>query len=339
MERQIKESVLIERTSEVRAQCLNLKSEWAGSKIPGLSVSNPKGVIHKTGEEGKDDSAATFNDALRRGCKRLPYREKTQEQGEEDPEEVSGKDVENPDDTTQDGKEPKTKKVRIQGELGRGWEKVSPEKCKEAKTITAGQKVEKNLGPKNFTELRSRQTRISDFLKTEEPPKTPTNREREPNKQNTPVRRRVKRFEDLASNNQQKFKSPKLKTIRKLKEIDSRQGKVQACIKRFLEPNKEPFGASGTCIRPRTTATTSRLDPGTSPPEGGLGGEAKKEVRKGSIGPLDRWVRSMGPRSEALSLTKTAGERKVEDSPGLQEGGSKRKLGLKRWNKGKPCRD
>ena len=86
LERQIKESVLIERTSEVRAQCLNLKSEWAGSKIPGLSVSNPKGVIYKTGDDGKDDSAATFKDALRRGCKRLPYREKTQEQGEEDPE-------------------------------------------------------------------------------------------------------------------------------------------------------------------------------------------------------------------------------------------------------------
>ena len=80
-----------------------------------------------------------------------------------------------------------------------------------------------------------------------------------------------------------------------------------------------------------------RLDPGTSPPEGGLGGEAKKEVRIGSIGPLDRWARSLGPRSEALSLTRAAGERKGEDSPGLQEGGSKRKSVLKRWNKGKPC--
>ena len=118
--------------------------------------------------------------------------------------------------------------------------------------------------------------------------------------------------------------------------MESRQGKVQACIKRFLEPNKEPSGASGTCSRPRT-APSSRLDPGTSPPEGGLGGEAKKEVRKGSIGPLDRWVRSLGPRSEALSLTRAAGERKGEDSPGLQEGGSKRKSVLKRWNRGKPC--
>ena len=110
-------------------------------------------------------------------------REKIKEQGEEDPEEVSGQDVENPDDTMQGDREPETKKIRIQGELGRGWEKVSPENCKEAKIITAGQRIEKNLGPKNFTELRSRQTKISDFLKTEESPKTPTHREREPNRQ------------------------------------------------------------------------------------------------------------------------------------------------------------
>ena len=82
---------------------------------------------------------------------------------------------------------------------------------------------------------------------------------------------------------------------------------------------------------------SSRLDPGTSPPEGGSGGGAKNEVRIGSVGPLDRWARSLGPRSEALSLTRAAGERKGEDSLGLQEGGSKRKNVLKRWNKGKPC--
>ena len=39
------ESVLIERLAENSKECLNLKSEWAGSKIPGLKVSNPKGLI------------------------------------------------------------------------------------------------------------------------------------------------------------------------------------------------------------------------------------------------------------------------------------------------------
>ena len=61
--RQIEESILIERTSEVKAQCLNLKSEWAGSKIPGLSVSNPKGLMY-AGEclEGKEEME-TFKEA------------------------------------------------------------------------------------------------------------------------------------------------------------------------------------------------------------------------------------------------------------------------------------
>ena len=42
LEWQVHESVLIERASEVRNECLNLKLEWAKSNILGLSVSNPK---------------------------------------------------------------------------------------------------------------------------------------------------------------------------------------------------------------------------------------------------------------------------------------------------------
>ena len=84
------------------------------------------------------------------------------------------------------------------------------------------------------------------------------------------------------------------------------------------------------------TAVSPRLDPGTSPPEGGSGGGAKEEERTGPIGPLDRWARSLGSRSGTLSWMKATGERKVEDSPGLQEGGRKQKKVLKRWNQVKP---
>ena len=44
LERQVQESVVIEKEAEIEKECLNLKSEWAGSKIPGLRVFNPKGL-------------------------------------------------------------------------------------------------------------------------------------------------------------------------------------------------------------------------------------------------------------------------------------------------------
>lgn len=56
LERQVQESVLIERTLEIENECLNLKSEWAGSKIPGLRVSNPKGLVsNKEGGEVEEE--------------------------------------------------------------------------------------------------------------------------------------------------------------------------------------------------------------------------------------------------------------------------------------------
>ena len=45
LDRQIWESVYIEELSKDPNVCLNLKNEWAGSKIPGLSVLNPKGTL------------------------------------------------------------------------------------------------------------------------------------------------------------------------------------------------------------------------------------------------------------------------------------------------------
>ena len=39
-------------------------------------------------------------------------------------------------------REPLAKKAREQGSLGEGWEKASPDKCKEGKVIEVGQKKE-----------------------------------------------------------------------------------------------------------------------------------------------------------------------------------------------------
>ena len=44
MERQVQESLNIIQESKKPGNCLNVKSEWAGSKIPGLQVHLPKGT-------------------------------------------------------------------------------------------------------------------------------------------------------------------------------------------------------------------------------------------------------------------------------------------------------
>ena len=79
LDRQVQESVMIEKMAEVSKECLNLKSEWAGSKIPGLRVSNPKGLVsNKEGGEEEnldlEEGIQQFREAVRRGKKRIPYR-------------------------------------------------------------------------------------------------------------------------------------------------------------------------------------------------------------------------------------------------------------------------
>ena len=44
LDRQIQESVNIEVAMKNEMECLNLKSEWSTSKIPGMSVNNPAGL-------------------------------------------------------------------------------------------------------------------------------------------------------------------------------------------------------------------------------------------------------------------------------------------------------
>ena len=80
LERQIQESVMIEKLAQEEKECLNLKSEWAGSKIPGLRVNNPKGLgSNNVGREIEEDGdikegRTLYREALRRGSKRLSYR-------------------------------------------------------------------------------------------------------------------------------------------------------------------------------------------------------------------------------------------------------------------------
>ena len=47
LERQVAESVRIEEVSNQPGNCLNIKNEWAGSKLPGIMVSKPKGTSGK----------------------------------------------------------------------------------------------------------------------------------------------------------------------------------------------------------------------------------------------------------------------------------------------------
>ena len=85
LDRQITESVNILESGKVPEESLNSKNEWGGAKIPSLLVSSPKGLSgNKTPPEGKDsdveerqqeESDEILRGAVRKGLKRLQYRE------------------------------------------------------------------------------------------------------------------------------------------------------------------------------------------------------------------------------------------------------------------------
>ena len=58
MDRQIQESLNIIEESRKPGNCMNLKSEWAGAKIPGLAMHLPKGLA-KDKTLAKDSGGAT----------------------------------------------------------------------------------------------------------------------------------------------------------------------------------------------------------------------------------------------------------------------------------------
>ena len=70
----MRESINIEKSSRNEEECLNLKNEWAGSKIPGVRVSRPKGVATSKAEIKDVDCSKIMQAAIRRGCKRIDYR-------------------------------------------------------------------------------------------------------------------------------------------------------------------------------------------------------------------------------------------------------------------------
>ena len=57
LDRQVRESLNIIKASKIAEECLNLKSEWGGSKLPGLQVRSPKGTGKKP--EGREEAEKT----------------------------------------------------------------------------------------------------------------------------------------------------------------------------------------------------------------------------------------------------------------------------------------
>ena len=114
-----------------------MKSEWAGSKIPGLKVSNPRGLsCNKEGgeEEGQDilSAQSIYREAVRRGSKRMKYVGGPHMDQETNEEEVplmeEDRDPLAPAENPEDRVWPWVKRRRVSGRIGEGWDKISPEK-------------------------------------------------------------------------------------------------------------------------------------------------------------------------------------------------------------------
>ena len=80
------ESVIIEEAIGRIEECFNSKSEWTGSKNPGLRVSSPKGTTSDENQH-KPSAIEEFREWQRRGVKRVGYKGEA-----EDLREVDGED-------------------------------------------------------------------------------------------------------------------------------------------------------------------------------------------------------------------------------------------------------
>ena len=106
LERQVQESSNITKAMKVPEECLNRKSEWGGTKIPGIVISTPKGVVTESfgkenqekgrkGAEEEINAARKLKEAIKQGRKRLRYLEDdTKEESEEEEEEKEGSSIE-----------------------------------------------------------------------------------------------------------------------------------------------------------------------------------------------------------------------------------------------------
>ena len=85
LDRQILESSNIIDSMRTDEECLNNKNEWGGSKIPSMKVFTPKGVGGTPRDNKQEDpeqieARIKLQEAVRRGIKRLQYREKQPQQ-------------------------------------------------------------------------------------------------------------------------------------------------------------------------------------------------------------------------------------------------------------------
>ena len=82
LDRQLQESLNIVRASANPQENLNQKSEWGGSKIPGILVRTPKGTSKvrpaRTPEVEEIQGLVAGTDSLERGNKRIRIKEKSQ---------------------------------------------------------------------------------------------------------------------------------------------------------------------------------------------------------------------------------------------------------------------
>ena len=81
LDRQTTESINIVEAEKSPEQALNRKTEWGGAKIPGILVTQPKGVAKQTKNATNiEDNKAEFevkiesNNKNRRGFKRMKYK-------------------------------------------------------------------------------------------------------------------------------------------------------------------------------------------------------------------------------------------------------------------------
>ena len=190
LERQVMESVVIEEVAARKEECMNLKSEWAGSKLPGLAVTKPTGTSRKAVKE--------------EGDKRAREEEMETEEGEEG----------NREGSPGNGKEEEKKKdeMKKEGTMNpRKRQRVSePQEIQETKICTFTEVVlklkghswspgnckegEKSpLGRKKSREKQKEKGRRSPG-NTPDPPRTPT-RKKMITHQGSSVKTKIKRLQ------------------------------------------------------------------------------------------------------------------------------------------------
>ena len=156
LERQVRESINIEKSARNSEECLNLKNEWAGSKIPGIKVTRPKGVsTHRYEAEGEvGEGVGIFQAALRRGTKRMEYLQDVPEDSpdlKEDSLDLKEVKDEEEHEEREEGRGNKGYPLHCKRQRAEtaeeGWEAVSPIKWKRS-PLSKDSKTFTSLNPK-----------------------------------------------------------------------------------------------------------------------------------------------------------------------------------------------